>query len=495
MPARTVLVKAQGIANEIGSAGVVGTQGTINVGMIGFASPSSIDNNDFSQGLAGWNTGSAPVAIVPHQESIPGFPGAVQAAMVAMNAVVATSIVDNDLQLGTAGLGVQSVARSFVTQPGTTGVRIRYRFVTTEVPGGYFGSQFNDYFRVSLRSQQGGGVELEQNSMNGLGLAAFDFGSGSTDWREFTLPVDRMGDTIAADVAVANVGDGAFQSYVVVDFVEELRDEVRPHLSWNNSAGGLTLTYEVVSALTQPVAIDVYWASGGAYGNRIGSPVFTHTVPSGTGPGSYGPVHVPGNLLADDPAGVTHLVAASSPTMVGAIQDVILRYGANANAGVVSAAMIDVIRDGQRAAGQSAAVITSTSRTPDDQARAMFQNLVNAANTIAQNVQIQLALYGAAGDRTINVFVAQTVGMTRAQIVANATAIRAAMAQDIAANIQAWSQSGHLADPNVLVVVDVGAAPFNGQNGPLFVASVQPRLSRFFDERATNGCYHLELAR
>lgn len=495
MPARTVLVKAQGIGNQTGSAGIIATQGTVQVIMLGFDAPSPIANNDFSQGTLGWNIGSAPVSIVPHEETIPGFPPSAQPPASASSMFAAASIVDEDLQLSTGGEGEQAISRSFTTQAGTTGVRIRYRFVTTEVPGGYFGSRFNDYFRVSLRSQQGGGAQLEQNSMNGLGLGAFDFASGSTNWREFTLPVDRDGDTIQADIAVANVGDGLFPSYVVVDFVEELRDEVRPSLSWNNTAGGLSLTYEVLADLNQPVTIDVHWASGSAYGNRIGAAVFSHTVPAGTAAGTYGPVHVAGNLLASDPANVTHLIAASSPTMVGAVADVRLTYGANANPAVVSAAMVDVIRDGQRAAGQSTATITSTSRTPDDQARAMFQNLTNPTRTIAQNVQIQLDLYGAAGDRVINVFVAQTAGMTRAQIIANSAAIRAAMAADITANIQAWSQTGHLADPNILVVVDVWATVFNAQNGPLFVASVQPRVTRFFDERATNNCYHLELLR
>ena len=42
-------------------------------------------------------------------------------------------------------------------------------------------------------------------------------------------------------------------------------------------------------------------------------------------------------------------------------------------------------------------------------------------------------------------------------------------------------------------VVDVAAGAFNASNAPLFIASVQPRLSRFIDERNDNGCYHLEL--
>lgn len=56
--------------------------------------------------------------------------------------------------------------------------------------------------------------------MNGLGLGAFD-SSGSTAWREVELPVNVEGDTIQVYVIVANVGDGAFDSQVIVDKIEE----------------------------------------------------------------------------------------------------------------------------------------------------------------------------------------------------------------------------------------------------------------------------------
>jgi hypothetical protein len=97
-------------------------------------------------------------------------------------------------------------------------VTLRYRFITSEVPGGYFGSRFNDYFRVSLRSERGGS-RVESNSMNGLGLPSFDAG-GSTEFREITLPVNEDGDTIQADIAVANVADGFFDSSVELDAIE-----------------------------------------------------------------------------------------------------------------------------------------------------------------------------------------------------------------------------------------------------------------------------------
>lgn len=494
MPMRTILLKAQGAGNKTGAAGVIGTQGTVTITMAGFNPPNPINNNDFSLGSAGWTVGTAPVSIVPHQEVIPGFLSD-QGTNDKRYPSEGSSTVDQDLVLGTAGEGAQSLSRTFSTQQGTSTIRVRYRFVTSEVPGGYFGSQYNDYFGISIRTLNGGGFTAEVNSMNGLGLGAFHFASGSTNWREETLSVNPSGDVVQVDVAVANVGDGLYDSQVVVDFVQEIRDEVRPHLAWNPIAGGLDLTYEILnSATTQAATIDVHWANGPAYGNRIGNAIVSQNVPAGTLPGTYGPIHIAGSNLAGDPAGVIQLIAAASPTQIAVLSDVHVGFGTNADSSKISAAIFDVIKDGLRAAGQTSALIASTARTPADQARAMFQNLVNPANSIAVNIQLQLGIYSAPGDAVINVFAAQTSGLTRMQILQNQVAIKGAMQQEII-NQGPASVSHHCADPNTISVVDVDTGAFNTSNGPLFVGSVNPRLTRFIDERTINHCYHLELNR
>ncbi len=511
LPSRTVLVKATASGNRWGTVGLHAGQGSVQVKLIGFSQPSTIANNDFSQGTAGWQIGSAPVWISPHQEGIPGqaaglnalkaqraepplmTPAAQSSKSAATGTATNSSIVDNDLVLNTRGEGEQAISRTFTTEPDVSAVRIRYRFITSEVPGGYYGSQWNDYFRVSLRSQLGAGASTEANSMNGMGLGQFDYASGATGWRELTLPVDKAGDTIQADLAVANVGDGLFDSQVVVDFVEEVRDQIQPSLSWNNTQGGMNLRYTVESGeLKQAATIDVYWANGSGYANRLGTPIFSQTVPAGTAAGQHGPVHIAGSLLANDPSGVSHLIAVASPTRVDALADVQVNYGANANQASLGAATIDIVKDSLRAAGQASVTITSTARTPADQARAMFQNLTNAANPISVNVTNQLALYAAAGDAVINVFVAQTQGLTRAQILANSATIQADMVAEI--NRQGpQNVSRHCADPNVVNVADIGSSAFNATNGPLFVNAIRPRVTRFIDERATNSCYHIEV--
>jgi hypothetical protein len=404
VPQRTVLIRAFASQNRNGLLGVFASGQTVTIMMKGFISPSDIANNDFSQGTAGWETGTAPVKIVPHIEGYPSeLPGTVKSLSVMesvrdlpppntvvaqrmmptanSNGMAAASIDDNDLMLGTVGEGEQSIYRAFHTSPGTTAVRVRYRFITSEVPGGYFGTKYNDYFRVSLRSQQGGGYADEGNSMNGLGLGAFDYASGATSWRDVTLPIKSEDDVVEADVSVANVADGLYDSQVVVDFIEEVKDQVHPSLAWNNQQGGLDLTYTVEDGpLTEDTIIEVYFASGTGYENRLGSAVFTYTVPANTWDGQYGPVHIDGTLLADDPGGQTHLIAVASPTSVGAVKDVRLTFGPNANCTIVWSGMIDIIKDGQRAAGQTSAIITSTARTPAEDARVMYQNLVKDHN-------------------------------------------------------------------------------------------------------------------
>jgi hypothetical protein len=179
--------------------------------MVGFGPASNIDNNDFHLGTEGWNVGSAPVSLVPHsddeEEAAPGKS--------ALKGAGSAPTEDLDLQLSTQDEGPQSVSRTFHTEEGITSVTVRYRFITSEVPGGYFGTKYNDYFNVSIRSQGGGGVSSESNAMNGLGLGAFD-GQGATGWREETLSVNEAGDVVQIDVTVGNVADGAFDSSVVI---------------------------------------------------------------------------------------------------------------------------------------------------------------------------------------------------------------------------------------------------------------------------------------
>jgi hypothetical protein len=121
----------------------------------------------------------------------------------------------------------------------------------------------------------------------------------------------------------------------------------------------------------------------------------------------------------------------------------------------------------------------------------MFENLVRPGQTIAQNVASQLTLYAAPGDAVIAVFQSLTTGQSRNEILANSTAIRAAMLAEVLAQ-GPISVSKHCADPSVISALDVGKSAFNSTTGLRFVSSVQPRCTQFWDEPAPNNAFHLQ---
>ncbi|CAF2778740.1 unnamed protein product [Rotaria sp. Silwood2] len=108
---------------------------------------------------------------------------------------------------------VQTISRIFSSPPSATEVHVEYQFITLEIPGNYFGSRYNDYFSVVLRSKMGQYV-MKTDSMNGLGLGAFNYSTGATQWYRLSLPVGPVSEVIRLDVNVANVGDSAVDSLV-----------------------------------------------------------------------------------------------------------------------------------------------------------------------------------------------------------------------------------------------------------------------------------------
>lgn len=499
VPARTVVVQATSSSNLSGVAGDVGNIGSLDLTMTGVGAASSIANNDFSAGIAGWDVGTAPATIVDHVETIgtasrehPVRQSRVPQHRRLFPALPPTTreTGNKDLQLSTSGEGPQSVSRTFTTEAGINKVSVRYRFVTSEVPGGFFGSEFNDYYSVRIRSGSGGNV-AEANTMNGLGLAAFD-ANGSTQWRTAELEVNPAGDTVQVDLTVANVEDDAYDSQVIVDFIEADKPKIKPKLEWDSTAGGLKLTYTVEgSPLDEPVEIKVFWAKNSTYGSRLGNSFFSTTVPKDTPVGQGGPIAIPADKLVEDPKDTAFIIASVSATNIGFIQDVKFSYDANADSAKVTDAMKDILKDAGRAAGQAEVTISSTARTAQDQARAMFQNLTNPANSLDVNIQNQLALYAQQGDSVINVFRGMSQGKSRDQVVQQQESFITAMENKIVA-VGPSNVSSHCADPAVNCVVDVGTGNMK-DNASLFSASASPRVTKFIDEVRTNTCFHFEL--
>ncbi len=160
-----------------------------------------------------------------------------------------------------------------------------------------------------------------------------------------------------------------------------------------------------------------------------------------------------------------------------------INFGTNANQSVISTHSKTILREMLNHAGLDSCLITSTSRTPADQARVMFNNLK------AHGVAAQKALYAAAGDQVIDVYSAKKAeGKTEAQI-------KAAMEAKIKA-IGPEKVSRHCADPAVLNVVDI--APSSIANKHAFenavnVAKNSGKVSRFITPHNGDPAYHIEI--
>lgn len=156
-----------------------------------------------------------------------------------------------------------------------------------------------------------------------------------------------------------------------------------------------------------------------------------------------------------------------------------ITFGPRANQATVSNYTRGVIKDLLQRAGVPSVVITSTARTPADQARAMYQNLV------AKGVAHQKALYAAPGRKVIDAYVAaRHAGKSPAQI-------QAAMTAEILRQ-GPGKVSRHCADHTKLNVVDI--APNSVANRAKFRAAIKAdsRVSKLL-EPPSDPAYHLEI--
>ncbi len=269
-------------------------------------------------------------------------------------------------------------------------------------------------------------------------------------------------------------------------------ENIQSTIAWDNTKGGLKLYVQVSERATVTTPIEVYWSRGSSLADRIGTPVYRRNVVVGTEPKRYGPLQVSGEDVKVAPVGATHLIVVTGQN-VAAVPDVRVTFGANADRAVVSSKSMKVLKELLRVAGQPTASITSTARSPADQARVMFQNLTKAGKTIEENIADQIRTYAAPGEAVVGVFTDLARNKTRQQILAAQSSIRLAMLTEI--NRQGPGRvSKHCGDPATTNVLDISANAFTAANGSLFwgVADRDPRV-KILDERNENGCYHLEV--
>lgn len=159
--------------------------------------------------------------------------------------------------------------------------------------------------------------------------------------------------------------------------------------------------------------------------------------------------------------------------------EVRVRFDPTANAQDVTPYSRQVLEDILRQARLEEARISSTSRSPKDQARVMFDNLER------YGVKHQKRLYGRPGDRVIDVYEREKKNGKPS------TAIKAAMERAII-ELGPTNVSRHASDPNVLNVFDV--APSSIKDRAAFEQAVnnERRVSKFLKPPEDPG-YHLEI--
>ena len=141
-------------------------------------------------------------------------------------------------------------------------------------------------------------------------------------------------------------------------------------------------------------------------------------------------------------------------------------FGPNAKSSDITPYSLGVLRDVMNAANVAKLIISSTQRSPADQARVMFNNLET------QGVAAQRRLYKDPGQQVIDVYVSgKAAGKTPDAIKADMTAKIIALGP--------MKVSHHAADPKLLNVFDV--APSSVADVNAFQAAVKKdaRVSKF----------------
>ena len=160
-----------------------------------------------------------------------------------------------------------------------------------------------------------------------------------------------------------------------------------------------------------------------------------------------------------------------------------ITFGPRANQAVVSVHTVSVLTDILRAASLASCQITSTSRTPADQARIMFNNITK------HGVAHQLGLYKPPGQSVVREFErAKTAGKDRPGIIAAMEAKIREVGPD--------KVSRHCADPAKLNVVDIApssVASANRFQQAVNAAVQQGKVSKFLTPANNDPAFHLEI--
>lgn len=155
-------------------------------------------------------------------------------------------------------------------------------------------------------------------------------------------------------------------------------------------------------------------------------------------------------------------------------------FGENAKSADVTVYTMGVLVDVLKSAGLSSALVSSTSRTPADQARIMYNNLEK------YGVAAQKDLYADPGDKVIDAYVrSKAAGNTSERIKLDMeTKIR---------DLGPTNVSKHTADPRVLNVVDIAPSSVKDRRAFEIAVKSDKRVKRFLTPAESDPAYHLEI--
>lgn len=278
-------------------------------------------------------------------------------------------------------------------------------------------------------------------------------------------------------------------------------DLVATALAWDPTKGGVSFKYAIkdgsLPATTRP-KVELFWATGT---KTIGNPIPLTGFTAQTKQGEYS-FNVPGNKLRTVPKGATHMILvldrpnaikeASETNNAKNVADVAIRLGPDVE-GVVKVPTVAILKRLQRDAGQATITITSMERTPLRQAQVMFDNC------LTQGAASQLGKYKAAGAAVIQVYIAQTKGLSKTQISAKRNTIVNLMLKKIQSFKPMSQVSHHIVDGNALQVVDIAPSSFSTSlaKGRFISSAIEAQRSKLISHIIKPGegekAIHLEI--
>jgi len=289
IPKRTILFRVMGEdATGMYAIGVESSS-SINITVSGFDESSPIYNNDFSKGLDGWNIEMNPanVKVVDHDENAgPNFQSS-EATGSHGSRRTQFGIENLDLEINTDAVGPVYIERTFDIPPDATGVSVRYRFKTEEVPGGYCDTQFNDAFSIEafrvVKSTSNGTPSYENignaapMTMNSIGCNHFDQ-VGSTGWKHMYAPLSTLLPTPASitvnlKMSVTNVLDGLYDSRLIIDYVCDSYPDSVCRETWPQKGPNPCKGKKVVTPYESRNCYDVNGSVGGTVPPQSGANV------------------------------------------------------------------------------------------------------------------------------------------------------------------------------------------------------------------------------